>query len=463
MVPTLIFGMLLSSAEAWDFVDALLYVGGDLVLLPLTNVAPVTPTGRFIAFVCSCVSLGTFSWLLALLGSLPVVAASKSLMDDVVTKKKGTDVYKEDEEALSGHVFLSLALFTFVVMPAVFNTCSFILGGLLALLEGTGFQTCYFFALSLMSHCQSFSPSSPPQTVAGRIFELLIAIYALAVSIGWVVGIYSLLPAMGVLTRWVSKFSKRMLHSDDSCRSHLVTFTVVVIVGVPCCMLPAVAVAGALFMALEGWQFLDGVLCVAGNIVLITLTSRIPVTSGGKFLDFVTSVVGVALFGFIVVLVGTLPFTDACADKLGGKHEGVCASIEFTLVFFLVPYPFVCALLSLPMGAVLAVSEGWGLLDGWLYVAGIVAQAPGLSPPSLQPASGGGKLVIFIVACWGMCISVGWGCGVIVASTGLNTASQNLSAWLEPEKRKNVDNAGTYHIVPSDDSPFANSALNGVS
>merc|ERR1719401_234020 len=115
---------------------------------------------------------------------------------------------------------------------------------------------------------------------------------------------------------------------------------------VPSTMLPVAAALGTAFTVLEGWTFWDGVLRVAGNIVLIPLTSKAPETDEGKVVDFLVSFLGLGLFCFVVALVGALPFVDTCAEKLGGKLEGVGASIKFAVFFFLLVLPVTCATLS---------------------------------------------------------------------------------------------------------------------
>ena len=80
----------------------------------------------------------------------------------------------------------------------------------------------------------------------------------------------------------------------------------------------------------EGWSFWDGLLRAAGNVVLIPLTSQAPASAGGKALDVASSVLGVGLFGFVVALIGALPYTDECADRLGGKLSTMASSFRLS-------------------------------------------------------------------------------------------------------------------------------------
>jgi len=85
--------------------------------------------------------------------------------------------------------------------------------------------------------------------------------------------------------------------------------------------------------------------------------------------------------------------------------------------------PAVCALIGLPLGGVLAGTEDMKFLDAFRLALSIMVQSPGVAP-AFELKAGASKLVVFIIACYGVTTSVGWGSGVIIASTGLDQAQK---------------------------------------
>eukprot|EP00445_Apocalathium_hangoei_P063237 CAMPEP_0204114316 /NCGR_PEP_ID=MMETSP0361-20130328/4180_1 /ASSEMBLY_ACC=CAM_ASM_000343 /TAXON_ID=268821 /ORGANISM="Scrippsiella Hangoei, Strain SHTV-5" /LENGTH=417 /DNA_ID=CAMNT_0051064833 /DNA_START=89 /DNA_END=1342 /DNA_ORIENTATION=- len=301
--------------------------------------------------------------------------------------------------------------------------------------------------LSFMSHTASLMPESGGVlSVGGRLFTMLVSFYALAVAIGWVVGVFIMMPIFDSGAKWFSNSARRYLRLNDSFIGHLLNFVVVMTLFVLVVFTPLCAAFGGLLAIAEGAPFEDGFLHVGGNVVVIALYDMKPKSAGGILLDFISSVIGLGTFSFVVALIGALPFSDRCTDLLGGKREGVLASVKFFFLFFMIIMPVVCAALAVPLGGLLAAAEGWSFFDGWLFAAGIMVQAPGLPPATLEVKQGLGKFVLFVVACWGICISMGWGCGVIVCSNGLDIASKALIGLMDPELRARLETAIEHEV-----------------
>merc|ERR1712060_30701 len=92
--------------------------------------------------------------------------------------------------------------------------------------------------------------------------------------------------------------------------------------------------------------------------------------------------------------------------------------------------PVTCFVIAFPLGAFLAASEGWSFLDGWLFAASVLVQAPPLAPASAVAKTHGGRMLILIVAVYSLCITLGWGAGMIVASSALDMISKRIQKLL---------------------------------
>jgi len=431
LIPSLVFGLVLASIEDWSAMDGLLYVGGDLVLVPLTTLVPVTVAGRMVDFIVSCAALGIFGWSLALLGAMPICGLTKDALERVVHRC----LAKDSDKA----TFATVVLFIVGVLPVVFFLCSFPLGGILAAVEGWNYVDATKWILGIFSHCPSLVPpgtDAAPTTGFGNFVCLLVAIYALEVALGWAVGVYLLLPALGTSADRLSAGLRYALCLPPTLVGKFLAFLVIVLVAVPLLFLPPVTGLGLLMYAIEGWKKPgDGILYIAGNFVLIPLTPLVPASTHGGVLDFVSSVIGVGIFCFTIALVGALPFVDASADAIGVKKPRVLISVLCTCVFFVLVLPIASALAAAPLGLIMSLAEDWSFLDGWLFCVGIIVQSPGLCPASLQLKTEGGRMACFLVACWSICISIGWGFGIITVSSSLSIAAGKLVSHFDDSEK----------------------------
>merc|ERR1719454_163749 len=102
-------------------------------------------------------------------------------------------------------ISLMLVFFLFV-MPLVCFVSSIPLGAALAAGEGWEFMGSVEFVMGIFGHCPSLAPASEaPTTDAGMMLVLLIALYALAITLGWSVGVVLMLPGMDKTSKGIDR------------------------------------------------------------------------------------------------------------------------------------------------------------------------------------------------------------------------------------------------------------------
>mmetsp|Transcript_82794 Transcript_82794/g.146269 ORF Transcript_82794/g.146269 Transcript_82794/m.146269 type:complete len:476 (+) Transcript_82794:54-1481(+) len=407
-IPSLVLGGIMAGIEGWSFVDGFLYVGGDLVFYVLTSVAPTTTAGRVLDFFVSCTALGIFSWLMALIGALPFVDHTNSW----ITAKSG------------GSKIGGVVLFFSILSPVVNILVSFALALPLSFMEGWSFKDAALYAEGLMVHCPSLAPASAaPKTTDGKIMVLLIAVYGLAVAVGWAVGVMLNIPALNDMANYPQK-----LFPYKGVK--LSAFVLFILIGLPILISPVVFIGGGILAWLEEWPADDAFVYVGGNLVLIPLSSLAPTTFNGQLFDFFISCFGIGVFAFVIAAVGAMPFVDHAAELMGGKVPGPAAVYFFAFKFFFIVMPLISAGVAVILGACIMSAEAWTFKDSFLYVVGILLQSPSIAPASTVPTTTAGKMIIILIATYSVSIPIGFGAGVIVASHGLDFASGKLRDWL---------------------------------
>jgi hypothetical protein len=414
-----VFGGIFAKIEGWDLDDGILYVGGDMVLIPLTPKVPTTVAGMVADFLVSCVTLGILAWVLALVGSFP---ACDLICTWIGGKRTGKGVTGKTVVTMT-----SLALMFLIVLPAVICVIAAVFAIPVAAVDGRRYLSAFEQVLGILSHAGGLAPAGKhDMTLAGKMLGLWIAFLALELTLGIIVGVYVALPFTGKFADFLSKpvsgrgFLAKLLH-----------FKACVLLGIPLILLPLAAALGALLAAVDDWpSTMDGLLYVGGSMVLLPLTPVVPTSDAGKACDFMISCFGVGVFGLVLALVGAHPFVDACCEKLGGKSERPFVAHGFTLAFFLVLMPFTCMVMAVPLGGVLAMGEDWSFADGWLFAASVLVQAPALAPKGAVPTTQGGQLLVFCIAVFALSTTLGLGAGMIVASNGLGSASKVIMMFL---------------------------------
>jgi hypothetical protein len=262
-------------------------------------------------------------------------------------------------------------------------------------------------------------------TDRGKVVILLNAFLAVGITLGWTVGVCLLLPALSQLADLLSEVT---VIKGERLLARCVNFIIVVLVIVPLAILPVTAGLGLILQAAEGWgSFVDSFLYVASNITGIPLSTDVPTSISGKVIDFIVSCVGVGCFGFLIAVLGGLKFTDKCCEVLGGKVAGRLQAVRFTVAFYACVMPMVCVAAAVPLGGILSAIEGWSLSDGWLSAMSVLAQVPSLAPQGVKVKSDGGKVVVFLIICYSLCVTIGWGAGLIVASTALDGVGGSIN------------------------------------
>lgn len=125
-IPIVFFGTIIATIERWKFIDGM-YVGGNLVLVPLSAFAPATAEGRIVDFFISCSSLGIFAWLIALQGAMPICAHTTAVLKQFLEKYTALP-----QDTMRSHL-VALLLFLFAIVPLVAFLSSLPLGGILQL------------------------------------------------------------------------------------------------------------------------------------------------------------------------------------------------------------------------------------------------------------------------------------------------------------------------------------------
>jgi len=333
-------------------------------------------------------------------------------------------LHKDRHPSLSS--ILTVCLFVLVLWPLVCVAISAAIGSVLMVTEDWTYGDSFLRCLGTLSHTPSLAPPLDHRlTDSGKVVILLNAFLAVGITLGWTVGVCLLLPALGQLADLLSKMT---VIKGDRLLDKSVNFTIVVLVIVPLAVLPLTAGLGLLLQTAEGWgSFTDSLLYVAGNITGIPLSTNVPSSMGGKILDFIVSCVGVGYFGFLIAVLGGLEFTDTCCEALGGKAAGRLKAVRFTVVFYALVMPIVCVAAAVPMGVILAATEGWSFGDGWLSAMSVLAQSPSLVPQGVEVKSDGGKIVVFLITCYALCVTIGWGAGLIVASKALGSVGDSIN------------------------------------
>eukprot|EP00660_Eupelagonema_oceanica_P015968 gene15968-15094_t len=131
---------------------------------------------------------------------------------------------------------------------------------------------------------------------------------------------------------------------------------------------PLTAVLGALLAEQEGWNHLDGMLYVGGDITLTFTTSVFPTSDGGKAFAFFISSIGLSIFSLTIAGIGALPFVDRCwrrwrlpahrprrdappaCELLRGKEEAWDNMLSFFTAFLVFALPSMIVLSALPLG-----------------------------------------------------------------------------------------------------------------
>lgn len=525
-----VFGCLLAAVESWRAIDGLLYVGGNLVLIPLTDLVPKTVGGKAVDVIVSISTFGSLGWGLSILGLMPFCAGTQGFLDSATSR------CHRGRPGLAS--FLTTSGFTVLLWPLVSSCVSLFTAMFLVAAEGWTYPNSVLRCLGVMSHVPSLGPKAhSPSSDAGKIVILLNAFVGLGFCLGWTVGVFLVLPGLGIFADLLdTMFKATSSHveltgfehelallnrnyypdkskgadtfwstGDDSseqyvlCKMHskiptwkwgiqsatlfhesednyvvvcargnfevaqawltwvkgdgkdtwqkapkvratahgpqgqgmmakTITFCIVVLAIVPLIVLPLSLVLGAVLNKTEGWgSVTTGMLYVGGNIISLPLSPVVPTSTSGKVVDFIVSCIGVGCFGFLIAVIGAVDFTDKCCEALGGKIEGRVPALKFTLKFYLVVMPVICILVSVPFGGILAAAEGWGFGDGIMSALSVLASAPSLAPPNKWAQSGGGKFIVFLLGCYALCVTIGWGAGLVVASKGMDTMGDRIS------------------------------------
>mmetsp|Transcript_114041 Transcript_114041/g.323444 ORF Transcript_114041/g.323444 Transcript_114041/m.323444 type:complete len:484 (-) Transcript_114041:567-2018(-) len=423
-------GTALAEAEGWETLEGILYVGGNLVLLPLTDVVPASTLGTAIDIVVSILMAGALGWGLAIVGLMPFCDKTHSTLHAA-----HRPIHKEKRPILASMV--SVILFVVFVIPLGCIAVSAVIAFVLEWAEDWTYGNSFLRCLGVFSHLPTLAPKAQhPASDEGKIVILLNALVGVIFSVGWPVGVFLLLPALGNIAGFLNKVS---ITRSEGFVAKCINYCLVVLIFVPLVLLPMSLALGFVLSEAEGWgSITTGAMYVGGNLVGIPLASAsvavAPVTASGKTLDFVVSFVGIGCLGFLIAALGAMDFTDKCCEALGGKADGRLAAVKFTVLFYVCVVPMTCAACAVPMGGALAALESWSFQDGWFFAMSVLGQAPSLAPAGLAVSSDVGKLGVFMIACYSLCVTIGWGAGLVVASKALDNIGDGIAGTIEKLK-----------------------------
>ena len=223
--------------------------------------------------------------------------------------------------------------------------------------------------------------------------------------------------------------------------SLFVTFLIPVVVS------SVAVVFGGLLAAGEGWSFSDGFLYVIRDVLRMdaTLTDAAVTGDGGIvwdcFISFWSLGFTVVMFSFcfqmalskrdlFTMLMGKIVRVDMAEtyDENGRfiiSRKRLLAESKVCLVFVLAFIPLLIGLLSVALGGLLAVIEGWSFKDGVLFLIGNMCHVAALT--ETKPDNGFGTMAAIVIDCWAT--------AVLGSFVGMFITSGVTRSWVEFERR----------------------------
>ena len=217
---------------------------------------------------------------------------------------------------------------------------------------------------------------------------------------------------------------------------------------VPVVVSSVAVVFGGLLAAGEGWSFSDGFLYVMVDVLGmdVTLTDAAPTSDGGIvwdcFISFWSLGFAVVMFSFCFemalckrdlfrMLLEKLVRVDMVEtyDENGRfiiSRKRLLAETKVCLAFVLAFVPLLIGSLSVALGGLLAVVEGWSFKDGALFLIGNMC---GIANPltETKPENGFGKAAAVVIDCWAL--------AVLGSFVGMFITSGVTRSWVEFERR----------------------------
>lgn len=414
-------GVAMARVEGWDTMDGILYIGGNLVLIPLTHVVPTSPPGKAIDVFVSILMTCLLGWGIAIIGLLPFCnfhGLIRCARHPILAST------------------LSAVLFVLLAHPLVCGVVSAGISPLLVWAEDWTYGNSVLRVLGIASHLAKLGPKAQrPASKEGKIVILISSFIGVSFSLGWPVGVFLQMPALNSVAGFLDKVS---VTRGDSFVAKCINYCIVVLILVPLLMFPLCLLLGFVVSEAEDWgSITTGAMYVGGTLVGVPLgpsSAEAPETLTAKVVDFVTSFVGIGCCGFIIAALGAMDFTDRCCEVVGGKVAGRLAAVKFTVLFYLVVVPGTCVICALPMAGILVAAEGWSFVESGNFVMSILGQAPSLAPAGLKPRSDGGIIAVFLLVCYSLCLTIGWGAGIVVASKALDGIGDRINGVLDTLK-----------------------------
>ena len=217
---------------------------------------------------------------------------------------------------------------------------------------------------------------------------------------------------------------------------------------VPVVVSSVAVVFGGLLAAGEGWSFSDGFLYVMVDVLGmdVTLTDAAPTSDGGIvwdcFISFWSLGFAVVMFSFCFemalckrdlfrMLLEKFVRVDMVEtyDENGRfiiSRKRLLAETKVCLAFVLAFVPLLIGSLSVALGGLLAVVEGWSFKDGALFLIGNMC---GIANPltETKPENGFGKAAAVVIDCWAL--------AVLGSFVGMFITSGVTRSWVEFERR----------------------------
>lgn len=210
--------------------------------------------------------------------------------------------------------------------------------------------------------------------------------------------------------------SRRIGISEEDYRI-LRLFGVFVLVWLPIALLVVMLFVASCMSAMTNWEFTNAfwtaLPAVTGGACTLTQNTNPQLTYWGAFIMFFASSVGFLALN-IAMGVGAKFIGPFIADRpYLDKEKGIGFAIFALFVICWVLIPITVFTLSVPLGAVMAVLEGWRFVDGfWWCVSVQCGGGMALTDATIQHTGG----------MWIASVAVAWSIGISIVSIGLSGA-----------------------------------------
>lgn len=172
-----IFGAILAAMEGWPWWTGVLYVLSNLTGLgnPLTSAMPVTLPGVVADIILA-------AWALGILGTVIGCVANVSFTSTVIDAMESVGSREPQGQPSLASQAMAFVSFALVVIPVVLCGIGALFGLMLAAGEGWELSDGVLYVVGNIVTLANPLVSNSPTTVSGEVFDLVVSLWALALS-----------------------------------------------------------------------------------------------------------------------------------------------------------------------------------------------------------------------------------------------------------------------------------------